>query len=76
MSETYNHTIVSDVKGRAAFAFTKFGVSVASLKVSLPFTQHIVTLGIQHLSMPYNEITREWDQIFSLDKCPFKNIDP
>ena len=39
-----NHTIVSDVKGRAALAVAQFCVSVAFLKPLLPFTQHIATV--------------------------------
>jgi len=45
---TPNHTIVSDVKGRVAVTFSKFGVSLAFMRASLPFTHHIVTLGYMY----------------------------
>ena len=44
---SHNHAIVSDVKGRAAFAFAKFGVYLAFSKVLFPFTHYIVTLSIK-----------------------------
>lgn len=45
-----NNTIVSDVKGRAAFAFPLYGVSVTLPVVNSPFTHHIVDVIRQNLT--------------------------